>query len=117
MISLSVFEVFVAYHLPCDFLLDVCLYALKESNALVEEWMLLANITVAKKTLRHFPSLSVLRRHCPPSREQFLPLEAAAAAVVSATTIHIASYTIDSSYLEMNHSGRDLILTSPRRRH
>ena len=57
---------------------DVCMYALKEANALVEEWMLLANITVAKKTLRHFPTLGVLRRHCPPSREMFAPLLAAA---------------------------------------
>jgi exosome complex exonuclease DIS3/RRP44 len=59
---------------------DVCMYSLKEANALVEEWMLLANITVAKKTLRHFPTLSVLRRHAAPSLEQLLPLEEAAAA-------------------------------------
>ena len=42
---------------------DVSMYSLKESNALVEEFMLLANITVAKQTLKHFPSLSILRRH------------------------------------------------------
>jgi len=47
---------------------DVQAYALKEANALVEEFMLLANITVSKKILRHFPSLAVLRRHQPPSR-------------------------------------------------
>jgi exosome complex exonuclease DIS3/RRP44 len=57
------------------------MYALKESNALVEEFMLLANITVSKKMLRHYPTLAVLRRHQPPSREQFLPLLSAAAAV------------------------------------
>ena len=60
---------------------DVQAYALKEANALVEEFMLLANITVSKKILRHFPSLGVLRRHQPPSREQFAPLLSAAAAV------------------------------------
>eukprot|EP00596_Hydrurales_sp_CCMP1899_P000286 CAMPEP_0119047596 /NCGR_PEP_ID=MMETSP1177-20130426/54054_1 /TAXON_ID=2985 /ORGANISM="Ochromonas sp, Strain CCMP1899" /LENGTH=969 /DNA_ID=CAMNT_0007022385 /DNA_START=511 /DNA_END=3419 /DNA_ORIENTATION=+ len=60
---------------------DVAMYALKESNALVEEFMLLANITVSKKMLRHYPTLAVLRRHQPPSREQFLPLLSAAAAV------------------------------------
>ncbi len=49
---------------------DVSAYALKEANALVEEWMLLANITVSKKVLRHFPTLGLLRRHQPPSREQ-----------------------------------------------
>lgn len=41
---------------------------------MVEEWMLLANITVSKKILKHYPTLSVLRRHQPPSRDQFLPL-------------------------------------------
>jgi exosome complex exonuclease DIS3/RRP44 len=60
---------------------DVQLYSLKESNSLVEEFMLLANITVSKKILRHYPSLSVLRRHQPPSREQFSPLVSAAASV------------------------------------
>jgi exosome complex exonuclease DIS3/RRP44 len=53
---------------------DVSTYNLKEANALVEEFMLLANITVSKKILRHFPSLSVLRRHQPPSKLQFASL-------------------------------------------
>jgi exosome complex exonuclease DIS3/RRP44 len=60
---------------------DVCMYALKEANALVEEWMLLANITVSKQILRHYPTLGILRRHQPPTREQFAPLLAAAGAV------------------------------------
>lgn len=34
---------------------DVQMYALKETNALVEEFMLLANITVGKKILRWGP--------------------------------------------------------------
>ncbi|CAM9803551.1 unnamed protein product [Scytosiphon promiscuus] len=60
---------------------DVQMYALKETNALVEEFMLLANITVGKKILRHFPTLSVLRRHPSPSRQQFDGLLAIAQAV------------------------------------
>lgn len=60
---------------------DVAMYALKESNALVEEWMLLANITVSKQILKHFPTLGILRRHQPPSREQFAPLVSSALAV------------------------------------
>ena len=60
---------------------DVAMYALKESNALVEEWMLLANITVSKQILKFYPTLGVLRRHQPPSREQFGPLVSAALAV------------------------------------
>eukprot|EP00602_Paraphysomonas_sp_CaronLab_P006700 CAMPEP_0185034340 /NCGR_PEP_ID=MMETSP1103-20130426/24109_1 /TAXON_ID=36769 /ORGANISM="Paraphysomonas bandaiensis, Strain Caron Lab Isolate" /LENGTH=1005 /DNA_ID=CAMNT_0027570957 /DNA_START=192 /DNA_END=3209 /DNA_ORIENTATION=- len=60
---------------------DVSVYSIKDSNKLVEEFMLLANITVSKKVLRHFPTLGVLRRHQPPSKEQFAPLLSAAAAV------------------------------------
>jgi exosome complex exonuclease DIS3/RRP44 len=57
---------------------DVIMYNLKEAHAMVEEWMLLANITVAKKTLLHFPTLSILRRHQSPSLEQLQPLIQAA---------------------------------------
>ena len=50
---------------------DVQAYALLEANALVEEFMLLANVTVAKKILRHYPTLSILRRHPAPKRGMF----------------------------------------------
>ncbi len=75
---------------------DVTGYNLKESNSLVEEWMLIANITVAKKTLRHFPTLSVLRRHQPPSRQQFAPLLAAAQAVGVSLNIDSSKTLADS---------------------
>ena len=61
--------------------LDVQLYQLLESNALVEEFMLLANITVGKRILRTFPTLALLRRHPAPTRQQFDALLSAAAAV------------------------------------
>jgi len=50
---------------------DVQAYQLFEANALVEEFMLLANVTVSKKILRHYPTLSVLRRHPAPNRAMF----------------------------------------------
>ena len=50
---------------------DVQAYQLFEANALVEEFMLLANVTVGKKILRHYPTLSVLRRHPAPNRVMF----------------------------------------------
>jgi exosome complex exonuclease DIS3/RRP44 len=53
---------------------DVQAYSLLEANALVEEFMLLANVTVAKKILRHYPTLSVLRRHPAPNRSMFQSL-------------------------------------------
>ncbi len=79
---------------------DVQAYALKEANALVEEFMLLANITVSKKILRHFPSLGVLRRHQPPSREQFAPLLSAAEAVgvhIDITTSKTLADSLDAA--------------------
>ena len=50
---------------------DVTAYQLLEANAVVEEFMLLANVTVSKKILRHYPTLSVLRRHPAPNRTMF----------------------------------------------
>jgi exosome complex exonuclease DIS3/RRP44 len=54
-----------------DVVCDVQAYTLYEANALVEEFMLLANVTVAKKILRHYPTLSILRRHPAPNRSMF----------------------------------------------
>jgi exosome complex exonuclease DIS3/RRP44 len=39
---------------------DVAMYSLKDSNALVEEWMLLANITVSKQILKFYPTLGTV---------------------------------------------------------
>lgn len=45
---------------------DVCLYKMFETNSMVEEFMLLANVAVAQKIASHFPSNSILRRHPTP---------------------------------------------------
>ena len=45
---------------------DVQLYQMVEANYLIEEFMLLANISVAEKVYERFPSISILRRHTPP---------------------------------------------------
>lgn len=50
---------------------DVELKELKETNALVEEFMLLANISVAKATWKKFPEIAVLRRHPSPPETNF----------------------------------------------
>ncbi|KAJ3216693.1 exosome catalytic subunit dis3 [Dinochytrium kinnereticum] len=50
---------------------DLELKELKEANALVEEFMLLANIYVAKKIYSIFPDSSMLRRHPRPPRTNF----------------------------------------------
>ncbi|KAI3428619.1 hypothetical protein D9Q98_007442 [Chlorella vulgaris] len=74
------FEIDTETHDP----LDVGMYQVREANQMVEEMMLLANCTVAKFTLRHFPACAMLRRHPVPPPRQFEPLlRAAAAAGVS----------------------------------
>lgn len=61
-----------------DQITDVAMYQIRETNRMVEEFMLLANVVVAEKTLKHFPQCSMLRRHPKPSEEMFEPLIKAA---------------------------------------
>ena len=42
------------------------MYKLFDTNSMVEEFMLLANIAVAEKIYAHFPALAILRRHPQP---------------------------------------------------
>lgn len=61
-----------------DEITDVAMYQVRETNRMVEEFMLLANIVVAEKMLKHFPQCAMLRRHPKPSEEMFEPLIRAA---------------------------------------
>lgn len=45
---------------------------------MVEEFMLLANISVAEKIEKEFPQCAMLRRHPSPPKENFEPLLVAA---------------------------------------
>merc|ERR1719273_827280 len=58
--------------------LSLQLYKTKEIHSLVEEFMLLANVSVAKRTLEIFPRYAILRRHPTPQPDNFLPLKRAA---------------------------------------
>ncbi|CAA0823316.1 ribonuclease II family protein, partial [Striga hermonthica] len=61
--------------------LDIGMYQIREANQMIEEFMLAANISVAKKILEHFPLTSLLRRHPSPTKEMLEPLLRTAAAV------------------------------------
>ena len=56
--------------------IDVEQKKLLETNSLVEEFMLLANISVAQKIQETFPQTAVLRRHLPPPPTNFEKLQA-----------------------------------------
>ena len=49
---------------------DISMYKTYETNSLVEECMLLANVWVAKKIYESFPSCAILRRHPPPKEKE-----------------------------------------------
>lgn len=51
--------------------------AMKEANRLIEEFMLLANISVAEKILEHYPDISFLRLHEPPKLNMLVELKRA----------------------------------------
>ncbi|VDC05343.1 unnamed protein product [Peniophora sp. CBMAI 1063] len=55
--------------------IDVEAKELHETNSLVEEFMLLANISVARKIQESYPQTAVLRRHMPPPKENFEKLQ------------------------------------------
>ncbi|KAF9448203.1 RNB-domain-containing protein [Macrolepiota fuliginosa MF-IS2] len=55
--------------------IDVEQKELRETNSLVEEFMLLANISVAQKIQETFPQTAVLRRHLPPPKTNFEKLQ------------------------------------------
>lgn len=59
-----------------DPLTDVKTKAMLATNSLVEEFMLLANITVASKIYSSFPQTALLRRHATPPPQNFEELAA-----------------------------------------
>ncbi|KAL1566673.1 Exosome complex exonuclease RRP44 A [Salvia divinorum] len=61
--------------------LDIGMYQIREANQMIEEFMLAANISVAKKILEHFPPTSLLRRHPTPTNDMLEPLIQTAASV------------------------------------
>jgi len=58
--------------------IDVQTKELRETNSMVEEFMLLANVAVAEKILHEFPDNALLRRHPSPPQNNFDPLIKAA---------------------------------------
>ena len=54
--------------------LDVKMYELRATNAMVEEMMLMANVALAAHIHRAFPACAILRRHEPPTPAMFEPL-------------------------------------------
>lgn len=58
--------------------IDVQTKVLRDTNSMVEEFMLLANVSVAEKILHEFPDNALLRRHPSPPENNFGPVIKAA---------------------------------------
>ena len=58
--------------------IDVQTKQLMETNSMVEEFMLLGNISVAERTLQEFPDCALLRRHPAPPPSNYDPIVKAA---------------------------------------
>ncbi|XP_014226404.1 exosome complex exonuclease RRP44 [Trichogramma pretiosum] len=54
--------------------IDVQAKQMRDTNSMVEEFMLLANISVAKRIVEEFPECAMLRRHPEPPQVNFDPL-------------------------------------------
>lgn len=82
----------------------------REANQMVEEMMLLANVTVAEVTLRGFPACAILRRHPPPAPRQFEPLLQVATA--TGASIDTSSSKAGPAWSPMSSAQQRLRLTS-----
>lgn len=83
-------------------------YELKESNRLIEEFMLLANTRVAQKIYHAFPELAVLRCHPPPDTRKLKQLSD----TMQTVGIHLdvsSSASIQESLLRYGQSSTDPI--------
>ncbi|KAL7067740.1 putative exosome complex exonuclease RRP44 [Cryptosporidium serpentis] len=84
---------------------SVNMYQYLNTNSMVEEFMLLANITVAEFTLKHFPSCALLRKHPEPKYDQLDKL----AQVIAKAGIHNFKYKTSAELAEsLNHIKDDL---------
>ena len=94
------------------------LYELKDSNRLIEEFMLLANMRVAEKIYSAFPEISVLRCHPPPNEMKLSQV----AETLQAVGIHLdvsSSAALQNSLLHYGQTdsdpvslGRNLVISN-----
>ncbi|KEZ44636.1 Exosome complex exonuclease dis3 [Scedosporium apiospermum] len=70
-LSLSSPEVRVEMESETSDPIDVKTKQLLDTNSLVEEFMLFANVSVARKIYEAFPQTAILRRHAPPPKTNF----------------------------------------------
>ncbi|KAF2903669.1 hypothetical protein ILUMI_02510 [Ignelater luminosus] len=82
--------------------LQYFVYENKDAHRLIEEFMLLANISVAQKTVKHFPDIAFLRCHDPPNQRLLNALEKSLRCLNIDIDVS-SSKAIQSSLLNVQH--------------
>ncbi|XP_071531275.1 exosome complex exonuclease RRP44 [Panulirus ornatus] len=95
----------VKFHIDpdTDTVVDIVAKQHLETMSMVEEFMLLANVTSAKTTLQHFPDCALLRRHPAPPPSNFEPLLLAA----KSQDLHLDVTSNKTLANGLNHGTRD----------
>ncbi|XP_076065936.1 exosome complex exonuclease RRP44-like protein Dis3 [Oratosquilla oratoria] len=95
----------VKFHIDpdTDTVVDIVAKQHLETMSMVEEFMLLANVTAAETTLQHFPSCALLRRHPAPPASNFDPLLLAA----KSQGIELNTSSNKSLAESLNHATKD----------
>ncbi|KAG7165259.1 Exosome complex exonuclease RRP44-like 1, partial [Homarus americanus] len=86
-----------------DTVVDIVAKQHLETMSMVEEFMLLANVTSAETTLEHFPNCALLRRHPAPPPSNFDPLLLAA----KSQNIELDVTSNKTLANSLNHATRD----------
>lgn len=78
-------------------------YPIKDSNRVVEEYMLLANYLVAQRLITHTGDCAVLRNHRPPEMEALGDLQSAVKTLTGMTIDISTSQSLHHSLVQLGH--------------
>lgn len=102
------FRIDSATHEP----IDVQAKEIRDTNSMVEEFMLLGNVSAAKKIFESFPNCAVLRRHPAPPASNFKPLIQAAASrgvAMDCTTSKSLAESLDNADFGCNDNANTML--------
>lgn len=87
--------------------IDVISKPMLDTNSMVEEFMLLANISVAEHIFKHFPECAVLRRHPVPPESNFEPFLKAGKTQVQTIYFFLLNEFFETQISKIYFFGRD----------
>ena len=82
---------------------DMTQYRTFETNSMVEEWMLFANIAAARACYKHYPQWALLRRHEMPDPASFVELNSALKRIIGFTLDPTSSGALNAGLARCVH--------------